>query len=139
MSQQDRTLESITSAISTFAESNGNIAAAYLFGSAVPQRLTPESDIDIGLLFERRPSAGELLQLQAEFTDALGIEADIVDLEGASPILGMQVLKTGVRVFTRNQSKANEFFVRTINEYDDLKRMRKPIEDNILNGRIYAR
>jgi hypothetical protein len=41
-------------------------------------------------------------------------------------------------VYTRDVRRVNEFFVRTINEYDDLKRVRKPIEDNILKGRIYA-
>jgi len=61
-----------------------------------------------------------------------------VNLDDASPILRMQVLKYGIRVYTRDVRRVNEFFVRTINEYDDLKRVRKPIEDNILKGRIYA-
>jgi len=110
----------------------------YLFGSAAANRLTPESDVDIGILFRQKPSALELLQLQQEFTDVLGIQADVVNLDDASPILRMQVLKYGIRVYTKDVRRVNEFFVRTINEYDDLKRVRKPIEDNILKGRIYA-
>jgi predicted nucleotidyltransferase len=138
MTTRTHTLEIITGKVCELAKSKPEIAAIYLFGSAVVNRLTPESDIDLGILFERKPSAVELLQLQEEFTDALAIQADVVNLEAVSPILRMQVLKNGMRVFTRDESRVHAFFVRTINEYDDLKRVRKPIEDNILNGRIYA-
>jgi predicted nucleotidyltransferase len=138
MSTQHQNPTSLAQAISNYAQSCGNIAVVYLFGSAVTNRLTPESDVDLGMLFENKPSAIELLQLQEEFTDALGRQADVVNLDVTSPILRMQVLKNGVRVFTRNETRVHEFFVRTFNEYDDLKRMRKPIEENILKGRIYA-
>jgi hypothetical protein len=38
----------------------------------------------------------------------------------------------------RERRAYNEFFVTTVKEYDDLKRNRKEIEDNILKGRVYA-
>ncbi len=120
------------------AKSKTEIAAIYLFGSAAVGRLTPESDIDLGILFEQKPSAIELVQLQEEFTNTLAVQADIVDLDAASPILRMQVLKNGIRIFTRNETRVHALFVRAVNEYDDLKRVRAPIEDNILKGRIYA-
>jgi len=138
MITQTLTRDNLIQKISELGTSKSEIAAVYLFGSAAAGRLTPESDIDLGILFEQKPSAIELLQLQEEFTDALGVQADIVNLDVASPILRMQVLKNGMRVFTRNETRVHAFFVRAINEYDDLKRVRKPIEDNILKGRIYA-
>jgi predicted nucleotidyltransferase len=128
----------LTERITRHSSAKEEIVAVYLFGSAAANRLTPESDVDIGILFRQKPSALELLQLQQEFTDVLGIQADVVNLDDASPILRMQVLKYGIRVYTKDVRRVNEFFVRTINEYDDLKRVRKPIEDNILKGRIYA-
>jgi predicted nucleotidyltransferase len=131
-------ISTLTERITRHSSAKEEIVAVYLFGSAAANRLTPESDVDIGILFRRKPSALELLQLQQEFTDVLGIQADVVNLDDASPILRMQVLKYGIRVYTRDVRRVNEFFVRTINEYDDLKRVRKPIEDNILKGRIYA-
>lgn len=138
MIAQIHTRDTLARKISEFANSKPKIAAVYLFGSAVVDRLTPESDIDLGILFEQKLSGIDLLQLQEEMTDVLGVQADIVNLDGASPILRMQVLKHGMRVFTRNETIVTAFFVRAINEYDDLKRVRKPIEDNILKGRIYA-
>lgn len=53
--------------------------------------------------------------------------------------LKMQVLKNGILIFKRDDKVYNKFFVNTINQYDDLKRVRKVCEDNILKGRIYGR
>ena len=131
-------LENVKEIIVALAQSNETMAGVYVFGSVVSQRLTAESDIDVGLLFEKKTSALEVMQLQEELSGAFGMQADVANLDEASPILRMQVLKNGVRVFVRNPRRVNEFFVRAINEYDDLKRVRKPIEDNILKGRIYA-
>ena len=49
----------------------------------------------------------------------------------------MQVLKNGL-VVKKDSHTYNDFFVRTLNEYDDLKYYRQEIEKNILKGRIYA-
>ncbi|WP_281054581.1 hypothetical protein [Thermodesulfobium narugense] len=38
-----------------------------------------------------------------------------------------------------NDSVYNEFFLRTLKEYDNLKIARRSQEQNILNGRIYVR
>jgi predicted nucleotidyltransferase len=132
------TLESIKEIVIAHAQSDQTIAGVYIFGSVVSQRLTSESDIDVGILFEDKTSALELMQLQQELSDAFGMQADVVNLDEVSPILRMQVLKKGVCVFARNKKRVSEFFIRTINEYDDLKRMRKPIEESIQRGRIYA-
>jgi len=40
---------------------------------------------------------------------------------------------------TKDKKFYNQFYVDTLNQYDDLKQMRKICEDNILKGRIYAR
>ena len=57
-------------------------------------------------------------------------EADLVVVNDAGPIIGMQ-LKAGIRLFAR-KNEYEEFFVRTLNEYDDLKRLRAPIEEAVL-------
>jgi hypothetical protein len=50
----------------------------------------------------------------------------------------MQVLKNGVLIFKKDKRYFNQFYVETINQYDDLKQIRKKCEDGILKGRIYA-
>ncbi len=110
----------------------------FLFGSAASGEMAEESDIDIGILFENQPDVYEINELKSELNAIFKRDIDIADLNSASPILKMQVLKNGVLVFTKDKKIYNQFYVDTINQYDDLKQTRKTCEDNILKGRIYA-
>lgn len=110
----------------------------FIFGSLVGGHMTRESDVDIAILFKRMPDFKEILHLKDEVSELMKRETDIVVLNNSSPIIRMQVLKNGVLVVNKNSAIYNDFFVRTIKEYDDLKRLRKEIEENILRGRIYA-
>jgi hypothetical protein len=114
------------------------IHLVFLFGSSVSRRMHPASDMDIGVLFDPAPNLSQINALVAELSSLLRKEVDLVVLNHASPILKMQVLKTGVLVFVRDLKVYHQFFVNTVNQYDDLKRIRKTCEDNILRGRIYA-
>jgi predicted nucleotidyltransferase len=114
------------------------IYLVFLFGSSVSRRVHPASDVDIGILFGSVPNVSRINALAAELSSLLKTEVDLVVLNHASPILKMQVLKKGVLVFTRDLKVYHQFFVDTVNQYDDLKRIRKTCEDNILRGRIYA-
>jgi len=120
-------------------ESKEEVSLAFVFGSFVEGRLTPESDIDIAILFKESPCLDLLSDIREDIYKITGREADIVILNHASPIIRMQVLKKGMLLKRVNEGVYNEFFVKTIKEYDDLKRIRRPQEDNILRGRIYAR
>jgi hypothetical protein len=50
----------------------------------------------------------------------------------------MQILKYGKMIYTRRKKYFYEFYTDTVNQYDDLKRIRKNCEENILRGRVYA-
>ena len=126
--------EELVRLIAQFAAKQTAVVAAYLFGSAVQRRLTADSDLDVGLLFETPPEGLRLLELQEELTTVLGRQADLVSLNQASPILGMQVLKHGELVFERSERAVREFQVRTLFAYFDLKQTRKPIEAALLSS-----
>lgn len=51
----------------------------------------------------------------------------------------MQVLKNGQLAFARNEKALPQFYINTLNSYEDLKQIRKITEDQILKGRRYAR
>lgn len=114
------------------------VQLVFLFGSAVSRRMHRASDVDIGILFGPVPNVPQMSALTAELSSLLKKEVDLVVLNHASPILKMQILKTGVLVFARDLGAYHQFFVDTVNQYDDLKRIRKTCEDNILRGRMYA-
>jgi len=121
-----------------FLAQEKGILLVFLFGSSVSGRTHPASDVDIGILFGKIPNASQTNTLTAELSSLLKHEVDLVVLNHASPILRMQVLKKGSLVFARDPKIYHQFFVDTCNQYDDLKRIRKACEDNILRGRIYA-
>jgi predicted nucleotidyltransferase len=124
--------DEIVRRIVQFASEQPTILAAYIFGSVVPQRLTVESDVDIGLLFESPAEGLRLMELQEELTGVLGRQVDLVGLNQVSPILAMQVLKHGEVVFARSERAVREFQIRTLFAYFDLKQVRKPIEEALL-------
>jgi uncharacterized protein len=126
--------EEIVRLFAQFAAEQPTVLAAYLFGSAVQNRLVDESDVDIGLLFERSPDALRLLELQEDVTTLLKRQSDLVSLNQASPILAMQVLKHGELIFERSEKAVRQFQVRTLFAYFDLKQVRKPIEEALLSS-----
>ena len=121
-----------------FFKYKGKIVLVFVFGSFVTGRITSHSDIDIAILFESLPDVYETNQLRDELTELLNRDTDVIVLNNASPILRMQVLKTGVLILSKERRYFHQFFVDTVNQYDDLKRIRKNCEDSILRGRIHA-
>lgn len=115
-----------------------DIKFAFIFGSFASKQMTPSSDLDIAIFFYNTLDFNEINELKEKLAGALRKEVDIVVLNSASPIIKMQVLKKGILIINRDPKTYNEFFMKTMNEYDDLKSIRKGIETNILKGRIYA-
>ena len=115
-----------------------DVAAVYLFGSILGPIFSDQSDIDIGVLYQpnRLPDFDLRLQEQAELSDQLKVQVDLVALNRVSSILGYQVLKYGENILRRDRRAADLFFVRTLNEYFDLKTNRKVIERSLQNVRI---
>jgi uncharacterized protein len=115
-----------------------NAILVFLFGSYAGENVTVSSDLDIAIVFGDSPDIYRVNELQEKLEGTLNIAVDIVILNSASPVIRMQVLKKGVLLINRDPRVYNQFFVDTVNAYDDLKRNRREVEENILKGRIYA-
>ena len=109
----------------------------FLFGSFAKACSTDESDVDVAIMFEKVPDFYEVSDLKDQLASHIGREVDILVLNTASPIIRLQVLKYG-QLIKKDEKVYNDYFVRTLNEYSDLKYLRKEAEDSILAGRIYA-
>ncbi len=114
-----------------------NFLLVFLFGSFARGFGTDESDVDVAIMFKKVPDFFGLNDLKDQLSCCAGKEVDIVTLNTASPIIKMQVLRYGLLV-KKDKRAYNDFFVSTFNEYNDLKYVRKEIEENLLKGRIYA-
>ena len=125
--------------LKTFFKGRDKILLAFLFGSFASNCSRPSSDVDIGILFEIVPDIYVINGITEDLSLILQREADLVVLNLASPVMKMQILKNGTLLYAIDKKYFHQFFADTVNEYDDLKRIRKNCEDSILKGRIYAR
>jgi predicted nucleotidyltransferase len=132
------TIADMTEILREYFRDMDEILLAFIFGSSVSGRLTRHSDVDVAVLFDKIPDFSDVVTLRDTISAATDRDVDIVVLNGSSPIISMQVLKRGIVIKSRASSVYNNFFVKTVKEYDDLKRIRKEAEENILKGRIYA-
>lgn len=133
-------LANIESRLKEALKCESGVATAYLFGSALTGTFGSESDVYLGLLYfpDRVPQALDVFEIEYRLSCAVGSEVDVVVLNSASPVIGMQVLRNGKKLLERDSRLGSEFFVRCVNLYTDLKRIRAPIEQHLLNGRIFA-
>lgn len=127
----------IQTIITDYLSKYADIRLVFLFGSIAAGHHSEASDIDLAILFKTKPDFYFLDDIKNALSGFTKREVDIVVLNDASPIIKMQVLKKGIPLIRRGKS-CEEFFTRTVEEYADLKIVRKEIEDNILKGRLYA-
>jgi predicted nucleotidyltransferase len=111
-----------------FLEAQGDIVAAYLFGSLAQGRAHPRSDVDIAILLARVPdepggTTDRQLQLMGDLERFADREVDVVILNSAPPLLQHQILLKGRLLYERDRLARAEFEVRAGKVYADLKPM----------------
>ncbi len=115
-----------------FLEEHFGLDTLWVFGSEAHGRARPDSDIDLAALFRTRPQPLAVLGARGDLEEILGREVDLVDLDRASPILAMQVLKHGRLLLDRDPRRRIAFVVRTRSLYEDLKILRRGSEKRLL-------
>ncbi len=130
--------EELVKKIEAFFSERKGVAVVYLFGSRAKGTDTARSDVDVAVLYEPDcvPDFRDLLETQDILAGRLGQDVNLVALNDANPILKRQVFKYGREVMVRNRALLREVLVRSLTEYDDLKRVRAPIERS-LSRRTY--
>lgn len=111
--------------IVAFLDLRFGLDTLWLFGSEAAGTARKDSDLDLAALFRRRASALEVFDARGDLGEILRRDVDLIDLDQASPILGMQVLRYGRLLVDRNPKRRYAFFSRTISMYDDLKIVRR--------------
>jgi len=124
--------------IKSYFSGQDDINSVYLFGSIVSDRLKENSDIDIAILTHSGDlSVLDQMSMSQELSDVAGKDIDLIELSGVSVILQNQVLRKGELIICRDRRALNQFIVRSNQEYIDLKRVRKPIEERLRWVSIY--
>ncbi len=125
--------------IRTYFQNVPNINAAFVYGSIAAGNEQSHSDIDIALLL-----TGERLDFKGrshiihDLMQLLDRDIDLVSLKEVSSVLQVQILKKGKLLFCKDKSQLTRFQVKAVREYLDLKKIRKPIEEQLKNVSIYG-
>ena len=119
----------IESELSAFfaADARGAIAV-YLFGSVARGEARPDSDVDVGILFEVVPPAtldAPQFAIEAELERLLHRRVQVVALNRASSDLVHRVLRDGRIVLDCDRAARIRFEVRSRNEYFDMAPIRR--------------
>ncbi len=116
------------------------VAVVYLFGSQAKEKFHPQSDVDIAVLYEVTavPDVLSQIQIKQDLESLLKKDVDLVVMNRTNPILKHQIFKYGRLLLSKNKRLLNAFFSSSLMEYDDIKRVRFPIEQNLLGRRVYG-
>jgi uncharacterized protein len=99
------------------------VVAVYVFGSVARETASPDSDVDVAVLFDRIPArtlAGPRFTLEGDLERALERRVDLAVLNDAPVDLRTRVLRDGRLILDRDRSARIAFEVRTRNEAFDL-------------------
>lgn len=101
-----------------------DVILAYLFGSEARGTSYKESDVDIGVLFDKKVNSKDYLKLEGKLIEFFsGIypkkEINIVNFNIASPILKQVAILEGKLLYIRSETDRILFQVQTLHEYED--------------------
>jgi predicted nucleotidyltransferase len=107
------------------AEDEG-IAAAWLFGSVARGTARPDSDVDVGILYQEDPprtlaGIGRVYNLEQELTEITDLPIQVVNLNHAPVDLIIRVLRDGRLLLGQDSLRRVDFEVRSRNEFWDLE------------------
>jgi len=113
----------IDDALKKFFEKRNEINTALLFGSFAKKRITPHSDIDIGILLKTyvAPPFEYVASLSVELDKICERETDVIVLNQVSPHIAYRAISEGKIIFQRNQSFWSRFVVKTISMNEEME------------------
>lgn len=112
--------------IQHYFASQKDVEAVYLYGSFAKGTEHPGSDIDLGVLFEKKiRDIHRIVKIYSDLCDLkFPAEPDIKDLNLAQPPVFLLNVIQGQLLFSRNELKKNEFEVAILRQYYDTQRLR---------------
>lgn len=132
---------SIEEKILSYFKTLPQVISVILFGSYAQNRANSQSDVDIAILCEGGsvPDSLTIISWREDLSAALHKEVDLICLNTASPIIGMQVHKNGKELSVKNSQEQAKYQMRLFTDYAELKELRAPMEKEILKRKYYDR
>lgn len=132
-------LSTIKKIIADLFRCQTSVVAVLLYGSYANGTATPDSDVDIGVLYlsSQIPTSLQLWELEEKLSVALSCDVDLVCLNNIDPIFGNQIYKNHQVIVLNDPSQLHNYFVHLGSEYAEVKELIRPMEDQILQRKYY--
>lgn len=98
-----------------------------LFGSAAKGGMRATSDVDVAFLSDQKFTAYDIFIIAQDLAGALNREVDLVDLQAASTVFQVQVIRNGKVIYCSDEYKRMLFEMLAFKKYAKLNEERKPI------------
>ena len=125
--------------ILNFFDKIPHIVSITLFGSYAQETANKESDVDVAVLFEARhlPNLAALITWREDLGAVLQKDVDLICLNTASPIIGMQVYNNGKNLLVKQPRAYANYQMLLFSNYAELKELRAPMEKDILKRKLH--
>lgn len=132
-------LGNLQNLIKDFFKKKDQVISVQLFGSYAKGTNTTNSDIDLAILCDvkNRSSKMNILSWRQELSELLHKEVDLICLNDASPILGMQVAQDKITILMKDEAAYGAYVMNLYSAYAELKMLRAPMEQGILKRKYY--
>lgn len=116
-----------------------DVEGIYLFGSQANGNASKDSDIDLAVLCPHALSTENRWDLAQTLAIILNKNIDLIDLRQTNTIMQWQIIHTGERIFSKDDSKIAFFETYVLSDYIRLTELRQGIIDDIKKrGNIYG-
>jgi predicted nucleotidyltransferase len=132
--------EGIISRIKDYLYTREEAVAGYIFGSYSSGKVRPKSDVDIAVLLSDTVDSKDYGQIKLSIVNDL-IEIlsfdriDVVVLNVASPLLSHEIIKKGVLLFSKDETRRINYTANATIHYLDTIYLRR-VQDRILHEKI---
>ena len=125
--------------VGEYLDGRFGLEALLVFGSEAAGLAGADSDVDLAALFREPADPIDLFEAKAHVERLLGRTVDLVDLDRASPILAMQVMRHGRCLRGSASHRLAAFRASLPARYSDLKRVRAAAEATLIRRAVHGR
>ncbi len=122
--------DSISTRLQTFLEADTDIRCAYLFGSALSDRFSASSDIDLAVTTGQPLTAEHRQALKSAIETELNRDVDLIDLATATGTILKQAMR-GECLICRTPAVKAQLIKRLIYDQEDMQ----PLRDRMMRLR----
>jgi uncharacterized protein len=124
----------------TFLNEKLNPYLIVVFGSTAKGTDRVDSDLDIAYLSDQKIEKYERFMLSQELAALINKDVDLVDLNQASTVFGVQIIQSGKTILCNDDKRRMEFEMKTLKMYAKLNEEREIVIKRIEeSGSIYEK